>query len=91
MSSEWLIRKTSTEGGGRELKGGEEATTKVNNLCTSFAGESKEKCLTLLVLAGVLTITGIGIWIALTVISYSKWTILSYNTQVGKAGTSYDT
>lgn len=56
-------------------KVGRHQPTKVNNLvlCASFAEPIIEKCFIPLVVAVVLTITGIGIWIALTLIGYGKW------------------
>ena len=55
-------------------------------LCTSFAEPIKEKCLIPMVVAAVLTITGIGILIALTLIGYGEWTNLPYDTHVVKVG-----
>ena len=69
---------------GGSWKVGRYQPTKVNNLvlCASFAEPIIEKCFIPLVVAVVLTITGIGILIALTLIGYSKWINLAYATHV---------
>ena len=68
----WKERMGGVGGG---WKVGRHQPTKVINLvlCTSFAEPIIKKCFIPLVVAAVLTITGIGIWIALTLIGYGKW------------------
>lgn len=79
------------DGLGGGWKVGRQQSTKVNNLvlCTTFAEPIIEKCFIPLVVAVVFTITGIGIWIALTLIGYGKWINLPYATHVVKVGTEF--